>query len=319
MPNLGPVTQLVDPNGNPIGTTSNPLAVALTGSSAVIGTQPNAPVYSATLTIPSGNAQTAFTVDIGTLLTSLGDMYPARAFMVAMYNGTAVAIEDASLVLSQTVGAGSVSSSYQMLPSAMYINGVLSNYLAAGSSGLSWARMGDGVLPEMTVTLTFFSAPTGGNVSIIVIPVADSAEMTGFTDVNGGIAYQGGVVPTVAAVLMAQSSLDSEAVGPVALLSGVAGEGPGILATPCSGTTSVAITTATTTSLKANPGVIGTISNASGAATGTITVFDSTTASGKTLWQGTLSAGQVLPIGMPCTVGITVLTAAADAIAVSFN
>lgn len=92
----------------------------------------------------------------------------------------------------------------------------------------------------------------------------------------------------------------------------------GVAATPYSGQDSVAITTATTTTIKASGGVVGTLSNASGAATSTITVYDSTTGSGKTLWSGTLSAGQVLPLGIPCATGITVVTAAADAIAVTY-
>jgi hypothetical protein len=92
----------------------------------------------------------------------------------------------------------------------------------------------------------------------------------------------------------------------------------GIAATPFSGLYSAAITTATTTSIKASAGVVGSISNASGAATGSITVYDSTTNSGKTIWSGTLAAGEILSIGMPCGTGITVVTAAADAIAVSY-
>lgn len=92
----------------------------------------------------------------------------------------------------------------------------------------------------------------------------------------------------------------------------------GILATPTSGMQSLAITSATTTSVKSSAGVIGTLSNASNAATGTITIYDSTTGSGKTLWSGTLSAGQVLTLGLPCSTGITIVTAAADAIAVSY-
>ena len=92
----------------------------------------------------------------------------------------------------------------------------------------------------------------------------------------------------------------------------------GVPATPYSGMQSLAITTATTTAVKASAGVVGTLSNASGAATGTITVYDSTTGSGKTLWSGTLATGQVLPLGLPCGTGITIVTAAADAIAVSY-
>ena len=92
----------------------------------------------------------------------------------------------------------------------------------------------------------------------------------------------------------------------------------GVAASPYSGMQSVSITTATTTAVKASAGVVGTLSNASGATTGTITIYDNTSATGKTLWTGTLAAGQVLPLGIPCGTGITIVTAAADAIAVSY-
>lgn len=91
-----------------------------------------------------------------------------------------------------------------------------------------------------------------------------------------------------------------------------------VASTPYSGLYSLAITTATTTAVKASTGLVGTLSNASGAATGSVTVYDSTTGSGKTLWAGTLAAGQVLPLGIPCGTGITIVTAAADPIAVSY-
>ncbi len=89
-------------------------------------------------------------------------------------------------------------------------------------------------------------------------------------------------------------------------------------ATTYSGIQSVAITTATTTVVKSSGGIVGTLSNASGAVTGTITIYDNTAGSGKTIWSATLAAGQVLPLGIPCGIGITIVTAAADAIAVSY-
>lgn len=89
-------------------------------------------------------------------------------------------------------------------------------------------------------------------------------------------------------------------------------------ATYLSGTTSTAISSIATTTLKSAPGVIGTISNGSNAVTGIITVYDNTVASGKLIWAGTLAAGQVLPIGIPCVTGITVVTAGAQAIVVSY-
>lgn len=92
----------------------------------------------------------------------------------------------------------------------------------------------------------------------------------------------------------------------------------GIQATPYSGMSSTAITTATTTAIKASAGMLGTISNAGNVITGVVTVYDSLSAAGKKLWAGTLAAGQVLPLGIPCGTGITVVTAAADTIAVSF-
>ncbi len=91
-----------------------------------------------------------------------------------------------------------------------------------------------------------------------------------------------------------------------------------ILPSPYSGLHSVAITTATTTAVKASGGAIGTIINAGTATSGTVTIYDNTAASGKLIWAGTLTAGQVLPLGIPCGTGITVVTAAADTITVSY-
>lgn len=92
----------------------------------------------------------------------------------------------------------------------------------------------------------------------------------------------------------------------------------GVVASAYSGESSVAITTSTTTSVKASAGVVGTIINAGSATSGVITIYDNTAASGKTIWAGTLTAGQVLPLGIPCGTGITVVTAAADTITVSY-
>lgn len=91
----------------------------------------------------------------------------------------------------------------------------------------------------------------------------------------------------------------------------------GILGSPSSGITPAYITTATTTAVKASAGVIGTITNA-GTAAASVTVYDNTAASGNLVWSGTLAAGQVLALGFPCATGITVVTAAAGAIAVSY-
>lgn len=92
----------------------------------------------------------------------------------------------------------------------------------------------------------------------------------------------------------------------------------GVAATPYSGTQSVAITTATTTAVKGSPGVVGTLINAGGATSGAISIYDSATASGKMIWSGTLTAGQVLPLGMPCSTAITVVTAAANSLSLSY-
>ena len=92
----------------------------------------------------------------------------------------------------------------------------------------------------------------------------------------------------------------------------------GVPASATSGLTPAYITTATTTVIKASAGVVGTLSNASGAATGSVTIYDSTSASGNVVWSGTLASGQVLSLGFPCAAGITVVTAAADAIALTY-
>ena len=87
-----------------------------------------------------------------------------------------------------------------------------------------------------------------------------------------------------------------------------------VQASPYSGTTSTAITTIATTAIKASSGVIGSLVNASNAVTGLITVYDSLSAAGKLIWSGTLAAGQALPLGVPCSIGITIVTAGAQAI-----
>lgn len=92
----------------------------------------------------------------------------------------------------------------------------------------------------------------------------------------------------------------------------------GVPSSATSGINSVAITTATTTSVKSSAGVIGTLINAGTATSGVITIFDNTTASGKTIWSGALTAGQVLALGIPCGTGITIVTAAADTITISY-
>lgn len=91
-----------------------------------------------------------------------------------------------------------------------------------------------------------------------------------------------------------------------------------IQATPYSGLVTVAITTIATTSVKSASGALGTITNAGNAITGIVTVYDSLSATGKKIWAGTLAAGQVLPLGIPCGIGITITTAAADTLAVSY-
>lgn len=98
------------------------------------------------------------------------------------------------------------------------------------------------------------------------------------------------------------------------------GESPsGIQPSPYSAMNAVTITTATTTTVKSNAGVLGSIYNGSGVATGTITIYDNTSAALSPLWVGTLAAGQVLPLGYPANTGITVVTAAADTITVTYD
>lgn len=85
-----------------------------------------------------------------------------------------------------------------------------------------------------------------------------------------------------------------------------------------SGTKNVAITAAATTQIKTSPGLVGTLINAGATTSGTITIYDSLTASGTKIWSGTLTAGQVLSLGIPCVTGITIVTAAAGTALVSY-
>ena len=86
-----------------------------------------------------------------------------------------------------------------------------------------------------------------------------------------------------------------------------------------SGSTTVYITTATTTDVKSGAGTVGSITNGGSATSGTITIYDNTAGSGNVLWAGTLTAGQVLALNMPVQTGITVVTAAADTLALSYE
>lgn len=90
----------------------------------------------------------------------------------------------------------------------------------------------------------------------------------------------------------------------------------GVLATPYSGTKNLALTASA--EVKATPGVIGTFVNTGTTTSPTITVYDNTAASGTVVWSGTLAAGQVLPLGMPCGVGIYVALSAAGTITLSY-
>ena len=86
-----------------------------------------------------------------------------------------------------------------------------------------------------------------------------------------------------------------------------------------SGTQTTEITTATTTAIKAAAGVVGCLVNTGAAISGAITIYDSLSASGKKVWAGTLAAGAVLALNLPCALGITIVTAAADTLLVSWN
>ena len=66
-------------------------------------------------------------------------------------------------------------------------------------------------------------------------------------------------------------------------------------------------------------GAVGTLINAGSGTSGQITIYDNTSASGGVVWAGTLAAGQVLPIGIRVGNGITVVTAAADTLMISWT
>jgi hypothetical protein len=86
-----------------------------------------------------------------------------------------------------------------------------------------------------------------------------------------------------------------------------------------SGTSSTEITAAATTVVKASPGIVGTLINAGAAISGIVDVYDDPAAVGKKVWSGTLAAGAVLALNVPCGLGITIVTAAADTLLVSWN
>lgn len=84
----------------------------------------------------------------------------------------------------------------------------------------------------------------------------------------------------------------------------------GIRPTPYSGLVTTSFTG--NTQVKGSAGVIGTISNLQAATSPSITVYDNFSGSGKILWTGTLAAGQVLPLGLPCATGIYVAVTSGD-------
>lgn len=97
----------------------------------------------------------------------------------------------------------------------------------------------------------------------------------------------------------------------------VATPGCGVQATTYSGTATAAVTASV--AVKASPGVVGTLINTGAAVSPTITVYDNASAaSGTQLFNGTLAAGQVLPLGLPAASGIYVTLSAAGTITVSY-
>ena len=85
--------------------------------------------------------------------------------------------------------------------------------------------------------------------------------------------------------------------------------GTGIEATPYSGVQTSAITTATTTQVKTGAGVLGTLINGLAGASGTVTIYDNTSATGKVLLSLTsMTQGQVIPLGIPFSIGLCIVT-----------
>jgi hypothetical protein len=86
-----------------------------------------------------------------------------------------------------------------------------------------------------------------------------------------------------------------------------------------SGSQTTPIVAAATTVIKAAAGVVGSIVNAGAAISGVIDVYDDPAAVGIKLWSGTIAAGGILALNLPCALGITIVTAAADTLVVSWN
>jgi hypothetical protein len=85
------------------------------------------------------------------------------------------------------------------------------------------------------------------------------------------------------------------------------------------GASKVTLAAATTTAVKGSSGYLGRIFNGSNSVTGVVSVYDALTATGNPIWSGTLAAGQVLDFGLPMLTGITVVTAGAQPITVSYS
>jgi hypothetical protein len=298
---------IYDPNGNIIfDATNSALPVSLKGSRTT--------ELSYTFTVPAGNAQTNLSFSLGQVLAQGLQEIPMAA-LITLANDTNTTLNNCSLQFQQPIGSGHTSTiAYAVIPASP----PFANSLGAGQIVTGQIYLANGVWPgaNINVSLSFTAAPAGGGtVSITVdfVPVAaQSAQVQG--NAYGYVSQYG---PQVIATLIAEGQQGQY--GPVASLAFSPGQGADILATPYSGTKTVQITTATTTSVKSSGGTVGTLLNSSGAATGNVAIYNATSATGTPIWQGTLAAGQVLPIGVPCNAGITVVTAAANAITLSYQ
>lgn len=224
--------------------------------------------------------------------------------------------------------------------------------IASGATQTFIVPLNKGKLPTLSLVPTFGAAPAAGAVETYTTAESAGAALTALSGSTIGGSNSSTQVPTqgmaIAGIDNSGKSQLAEVLGfggtwngfeglvvvaglvAVPTVGGVGNFGSlkmlgtgstGVLADPRSGTGSVAITTATTTSVKASGGVLGTIINAgSAASTGTLTVYDNTSATGTpviVLPTG-IAQAQVIVLAFPMGTGITIVTSQADTWRVSY-
>lgn len=301
-------------------------------------------LYQTAKVLPAGSSNGTFVIDI-----------PFDVQYIAVYNPTAAAITYAEGQLSQIPGAavtvqpelalsGEVDTTRHLTiwwssptpiptPTAESPNRV--NFIVSNEPiQLQVAAINTGQANNVSVVnepsvVTMGSPNNGTNVYVLKTDANGNLQMIPI--IGGAAVALGNPLPSAPVVAGAEVALGNPlptapVVGGAAVAagnplpvaqSGTAVGGTFIQPTPYSGTTNVALTAAAV--IKGNAGVIGTLVNTGTATSAVITIYDNAAAaSGTELWSGTLTAGQVLPLGLPAANGIYFSPAAAVTVTATY-